>query len=303
MKTKMLLLFSCAALALLALFALRAKRSAIEAQAATSSLAAQNGQLRAEINEQEKRLRETRVFVAAVKPPKASPRGDSNRSADAPARAPRMSGITLIANDPVKRKAYMANFRAQLDLDYGGVFTALRLPPEQIEKFKDAEVGLEQERIDLQAAIETQRLDPNSEEARKLRADYGKSRQRKKAEVLGDLADRYQEYYHTASVRQEAQRLATPYLVPGETVTANQVERTADVLIANSQRKAGGGRGVEPGTVNWNVAREQLKGILSPAQIGWLELFVEEEAASARVGRLQAQLTAQFRSKASSNQK
>jgi hypothetical protein len=52
---------------------------------------------------------------------------------------------------------------------------------------------------------------------------------------------------------------------------------------------------VQPGIVNWNVAREQLKGTLSPAQIEWLGLFVEEEAASVRVGHLQARLTAEFR--------
>ena len=51
-----------------------------------------------------------------------------------------------------------------------------------------------------------------------------------------------------------------------------QVERAADVLIANSQRK---GRGVGPNTINWSAARTQLSGVLSPSQIETLGLFVK----------------------------
>ena len=57
------------------------------------------------------------------------------------------------------------------------------------------------------------------------------------------------------------------------------------------------------GTVNWPVAREQLKGILSPAQIEQLGLFVERETVSARYMQLQSQLNAEFRSKSVAKQK
>jgi hypothetical protein len=312
MKARLLLLTSCLALVLLVAYALRARSDATEAQIATAAVSAQNGQLRIEVNEREARLRDARKSVAAANRQTADPRRDSSRSADETAKstanntpqktevAPRLSAKTIIASDPAKRATYLTNVRAQVGLDYGGMFKALRLSPEQIERFKDVEVWLEQERMELQAAIETQGLDPNGPEARKLWADYNNSRTTKKTEALGDNASRYLEYFHTASVRQSVQRLAAPDLVPGQTATADQVERAADILAANSQSKSGGGHGVEPGTVNWIVVREQLKGILSTSQIEWLGLFVEEEAASVRVGQRQAQLTAQFRSKSAS---
>ena len=51
----------------------------------------------------------------------------------------------------------------------------------------------------------------------------------------------------------------------------------------------------------YSAALRQLKEVLSPAQIEWLGLFVEEEAASARAGQLQQRLTAEFRKRTSSN--
>jgi hypothetical protein len=315
MKTRTLLLVCCAVLALLAVLAFRSKRDATEAHAATSALAAQNEQFRIEVSQREKRLREAKASVAALKPQTTAPRGDPSHFAEATMKltassAPqkrgyerRMSARAIIASDPAKRSTYLANFRARLDLDHGGMFKALRLSPEQIEKFKDAEVWLHQEWTDLQAAIEMHGLDPNGAEARKLRSEYFKSRDAKKAEALGDLGERYLEYYNTTDVRDQVQKLARPDVVPGETVTADQVERATDVLIANSQRKSGGRHGVEAGTVNWPVTQEQLKAILSPAQIERLGLFVEREAVNARYIQLQTQLTAEFRSKLAAKQK
>jgi hypothetical protein len=315
MKTRLLLLVGSAAFVLLAIFVLRARQDAIEAQTATSALVAQNNQLGIEERHRERRLREARASVAAVKPSTAAPRGDSSRSIDStmkptPSNAPektayerRVSARALLAGDPAMRPTYLANFRARLDLDHGGMFKALRLSPEQIEKFKDTEVWLHQERIDLEAAIETQQLDRNSPEARQLWSDYFKASTAKRTEALGQLGERYLEYSNTTNIRDEVQKLARPDIVPEETVTADQVERATDILVANSQRKSDGGRGVKPGTVNWPVAREQLKAILSPAQIERLGLFMEREAVNARYLQLQTQVTAEFRSRVATKQK
>ena len=314
MKARTFLLVSCAGLALLVVFALRANRNATEARATTSALVAQNNQLRIELSQQERRLRETKASAPIVKPSTPAPRGDSNRSADTTMKSTsgnalpkteferRVSARTLVASDPAMRSTYLANFRARLDLDHGGMFKALRLSPEQIEKFKDAEVWLHQERIDLEAALEMQRLDRNSPEAKKLWSDYWKARTMKQAEALGDLGGRFLEYSNTTNVRDQVQKLARPDVVPGETVTADQVERATDVLIANSQRNSSGGYGVARGTVNWSVAREQLKGILSPTQIERLGLFVEKEAVDRRLSQRLTQLAAEFRSITAANQ-
>ena len=120
----------------------------------------------------------------------------------------------------------------------------------------------------------------------------GKSRATKKAEALGDLAERYLEYTNTAGLRPQVPKLTAPDLVPGESVTVEQVERATDILIANGQRKAST-RVIPPGTVNWTVDCEQLKSVISPAQIECLGLFIEEWAAVGRADQLKARLTAE----------
>jgi hypothetical protein len=315
MKTGTVLLVSCAALALLAVVALRARWDATDAQSATAALAAQNGQARDLVDQLEKRLRDARTSAAPAKPQTAEPRGDSSRPADATTKstpgnvppktenAPRLSAKTIIANEPAKRAVYLANFRAQLDIDHGGMFKALRLSPEQIEKFKDAQVWAEQEQMDIRATIETEQLDPRGARARMLWANFPGDRAAREAEALGDLTERYLEYNKTARVRPLARRLAAPELVPGETVTADQVERATNILSTNSKFQWGRDAVWNPSSVNWNVAREQLKGVLSPAQIEWLGLFVEERAASARVSDFAVRLTAEFRSKSAGKTK
>jgi hypothetical protein len=311
MKPGTLLFVGCAALIVIVALALRSARTAAESRSAATALITATDQLRANVGQMEKRRQAAQASTTAEAPrapaqnsttantgnapqrPQPSPsKSAADGSVSKSERSPRPTTTALIASDPGMSATYLANFRTQLDLDYGGVFKALRLSPEQIEKFKDVEVRLKQDEMDLQAAIETQRLDPNGPEARKLKADYDKSRAAKKAEVLGDLAERYLEYTNTAGLRSQVQKLTAPDLVPGQSVTAEQVERATDILIANGQRKAGT-RVVPPGTVNWNVAREQLKDVLSPAQVEWLGLFIEERAAVGRGDQLKARITAE----------
>jgi hypothetical protein len=103
-------------------------------------------------------------------------------------------------------------------------------------------------------------------------AESGRSTRTANLRALGSLAERYFEYDNTANMRFVVQRMAAPDRIAGETMSADRVERTTDILVANSQRRSGRTHGVEPGTVNWTVAQEQLKGILSPAQIAYLGL-------------------------------
>ena len=151
--------------------------------------------------------------------------------------------------------------------------------------------------MDLRAAIETQGLDPNSAEAKKLWDDYARSRNQPKADLLGDLAHRYFDLYRTWSVRYYAQQLAGIGSMTGEVPSAEQIDRAAEILIANTRRR---GAGKMPGwtdveNVNWAAATPQLEGVLSPAQIQSLGNLIERDALGKKLGQHAARLTAQFK--------
>jgi len=177
------------------------------------------------------------------------------------------------------------------------MFKALGMSPGQTERFKDVELWLQDARIDLHAAIAAQGLDPNGAEARKLWTDYDKLRTTKKAEALGEFADRYFEYLGTQSVRDYAQQLAWTGIYSGENISSAQVERTADVLIANTRRMVTGpgAKWLEWETLDWSAAQGQLKDLLSPSQIETLGRFIEKDKAQGRVNQQTRRLTAQFK--------
>lgn len=294
-------------LVLLIAFAVRATLQLNEANAAIAALAPQRGQLRDAAARMESRLQLAREALLKLEENSAAAATESGRAlpgstgaaagSDAPAKPARqLRPATLIANDPQKMAEYAEHFRASVGWTYGGMFKALRLSPDQIEKFKDVEVWLREAEMDLEAAADTQRLSRDSAEYRKLYWEYDQSRAPKKREVLGDLADKYFEYYHTLNPRSVAQELAWTGVFTGEPVTAAQVERTADVLIANSQRRGPNLPGVMPSTVDWATARTQLGGILSPTQTEMLGQLVEQDKALRKYYYEGSRLSVQFKS-------
>lgn len=309
MKTKTLIVIFAAMVLIIGL-GVRAMRQASQAGAASAALAPQRDELREKAGRMEARLQTAREALLALEQKSTATSGESgsaNQRANAAANGKdqsvnpatpgrRVSPMTLVANDPPKMAEYTKNFRAGLDLDYGGMFKAVGLSPEQIEKFKDIEVWLQESRIDLQAAIDAQGLDSTSAEYKKLWSDYSNLRTTKKAEVLGDLAERYFEYYGAQSVRDYVQQLASRGIIAGEAISSSQVERVTDILSANSKRSVGpGAKWVDRDTINWAAASGQLKDVLSPAQIETLGLLIEANKAATRISEQTNRLTAQFK--------
>lgn len=298
---------------LLVALAVRATREVIRDQAAVAALAPQRDMLRAKMVHVEIRLQTTKDRVASLEEQLAALVADSGREnaraaggaarsktpgeAAPPSRPP--SPKTLIASDPQKWAEYRKNYRATVDLDYGPVFKWLGLTPEQTEKFKDAEVWLEETAIDLSAAVELHRLDRDSAEYKKLFSRYNASRVTKKQEVLGDLTDWYLEYFRTESVRWYPRELAYAGIFSGEMIAAAQIEHAADILVANCKRQsmqssAKPGPWAYPAGLNWPAASAQLKGLLSPNQIATLGLLIEQDMAKARLDDRAERLSAQF---------
>lgn len=300
-------LAALATLVLLVVFLVRATLQLREANAAIAALAEPRSQLREAAARMESRLQYAKAALLKLEDTSAAAAIESGKAlsgssgalvgSDAPAKPVRqLKPATLIANDPKKMAEYSKHFRTNVAWLYGGMFKAVGLSPEQIEKFKDVEVWLREAEMDLEAAVDTQRLSRDSAEYGKLYSEYEQSRAPKKREILGDLADKYFEYYWTINPRTVAMGLAWTGVFTGEPVTGVQVERAADVLIANSRRRGPDLPGVLPSTVDWSTARTQLGGILSPTQTEMLGQLVEKDNAVRKYYYENSRLTRQFKS-------
>ena len=73
------------------------------------------------------------------------------------------------------------------------------MSPVQVEKLTDLLLWLELSRLDLNAVIEAQGLDSNSDANKKLWDDWFKMRRTKLTEQLGDQYERFREYEHLTS--------------------------------------------------------------------------------------------------------
>lgn len=309
MKTK-LLIVAALVLAVLIGFAVRRTQQIRERQATVASLAGQRAELSDTAAQLERQLRATRAALAGTEENSgaagAELPGGNARGIAAPAGQPtnavnagrRVNYLTLIANDPRWRAEHLRNFRVTAGAEYARHFKVMGFSPEQIERFKEVEVELEQARMDLQATIDEQELDPDSAAYKKLWDDYNASRVSRKAAVLGDLANRYFDYVRSRNVRDYSWGLAFHGMFTGEPVTRAQIERAGDILAANCQRAkstdAYPGWAV-PATLDWPAASEQLKAVLSPAQIDYIRLQVEAAKLKARVDERTKLLTAQFK--------
>lgn len=305
MKTKLLLPFGAIVL-VLAFVIGRATFRTNRSEAERQTLAPQSAALREKAGRLEQRLRAARAAAVALEFSSAGSAADrhapgavvapSDNQGSAPAgNGARLSAQTIIANSPPKMKTYLAEFRETLDLDYGGMFKALGLTPAQIQKFKELQVALLASKMDLQAAIETQALDPNGAEAKQLLADWQRSRTAKESEVLGAGIESFRAYNRMRDARELAKSLVWTSVYAGESISCSQVEQTAQVLAANSRY----GR-MEGNSINWEAAKDQLRGSLSPSQIATLATRIEQIAVDARVNQQinqrVAALTAEFKS-------
>lgn len=307
MKTKAFLVVLAVVVAGIA-FSVRANRQNNETNTAVAALARQRAAVRASIAELEQQLRTAKDGLARMGQATVTAPGEhgtigaaaANVGSDAPSKpktsAARFSPETVIANDPQKMAAYAKNFRATLDLTYGGMFKALHLSPEQIEKFKDLKVWLEQRRMDLLAAVETQGLDQQGDAYARLLQQQRKVTREKETELFGPgpLLEQSREYSRTQYLRDTTQKLASSLVAPDGPITNAQVERVTEIVASNSERRPG-----EPWswqywtTINWDAAGAQLQGVLSPSQLATLRLVMRQMEAWTPIAKRNIELNAE----------
>ena len=307
MKTKFLAVV-LVALALAIAFAARATQQINDSKAALASLAPQCAALRGRIVQLEQRLNAANDGRKQTGPKSATTSGERRGTgaanattgttvpAKSKATGARLSPETIIANDPKKMAEYSRNFRDSLDLTYGGMFKALHLSPEQMEKFKDLKVAQEQRRMDLLAAAETQGLDQQNDDYSLLEGRLYKESRNQEADLLGSgpTADQYLEYRNLSYLRDTTKRLASSEVYPDVPIAAAQVERVTEVVASNSERPPGSPWSWQYwSTINWDAVGTQLQGVLSPSQLATLRLFVRPGESQAAVNNRYFELQAE----------
>ncbi len=256
-----------------------------EASRAGSDIARRIRALRAQIDTADIRLKRAGEACRALESEIAVTK--SAATAPAPATSRTLSPQTVIANDPVKMAAYSRDYRAGLDLNYGGMVKALGLSPGQWERFKDFKLWEEQRRIDLRAAAENQGLDLRSPAFRALQQKDDAERAQKEREMLGDAMDGIREFDRTQYLRQITDRLASAgYMYPLSPLGADEIERVTQIIAQNTPRRRDGTIAQTP--IRWAKVGPQLE--LPPAIMDVMQCW--EPGLQARVEERTAQILA-----------
>lgn len=271
--------------------AIRATRQVDEARTAMAALTQQRTAVRASIGRMEQRLQAAKDSLARVGQETATTKGErggadtaaANSGSEMPARPAgvRLSPETIIANDPQRMAEYSKHFRDSLDYTLGGMFKALRLSPEQREKFKNSRVKQEQRRMDMRAAVENQGIAVSSDTYTKLHNALFRESRDQEAELLGSgpLAAQYLAYRNLWYLRETIQRLASVEAYPDAPITAAQVELVTEIVAKNSERAKGAWSWSHWTMIDWDAAGAQLQGVLSPSQRATLRQYVRPSEA------------------------
>ena len=313
MKTKVLVI-GLAALASGIALAVRAYRQINETRAAIAALAPQNAAARADIAQLELRLRTTKNELTRLKEKSSVNSGDGEVAGSATAErsetgttpktsAGKFSPETVIANDPQKLAVYSQNFRAGLDLAWGGMSKALHLSPEQLEKFKDLKLREELRWMELVAAAETQGLGRYEAGFYQLMLKHGNEARKEERRFFESegLATEYLEWRELRYLRETTQRLASSEVYPTAPITSAQVERVTEILANNSAKppsawsRATAWSWPHWTTINWDAASAQLNTVLSPEQLATLRLLIRPQEAHTASTRRWVQLQAEAR--------
>ncbi|MDO8543338.1 MAG: sigma-70 family RNA polymerase sigma factor [Opitutaceae bacterium] len=313
MKTKALILLIVGMVVAIA-FAIRATFEIQRNDAAIASLAMKRTEMRADETRLSDRLHAAEAALAAKPDTKVATTSADPRRVGPPVTAPaaepgsfahRNWARMVVANDPKAMEAYLTSFRESLDLLYGGMFKALGMSQEQIERFKQMKVAVEQRRLDFHAAVEAQGgvgpyrpggLKISSEGYLALRKEEDRARMQAEAELFGPLEQSYRTYYRTNYVRETVARLASTEAYPDLRLNSGQVEKVTQVIDGHSLRKPSEFFSWNHWpTINWTAAAPQLQTIISPTQLANLRAVVQREEVNAHVVQRRIDLDAEFR--------
>jgi len=182
-------------------------------------------------------------------------------------------GEKFLAAHPGSRDLIRQQVNANLDARYGALFKALNLSPAQLDAFRRIMDAAAQP-MNLMVPAGQYALSPSAEHL---------SEDQKNAQLQDLLGPQgFQQYLDATRLAPlrglVAQLAAASYYTPTP-LTADQGAQLQSLLAAQSSTYADGGV-ANPGSVDWNQAMTQAKGILSPSQLASLGLLQQQTAAN-----------------------
>ena len=190
--------------------------------------------------------------------------------------------------------------RGMLDSRYAELFKNLGLPPAQLQKFQQLLIDKQSTFRDVLAAMRTQGLTPNRDNADQMRTLVQNANveiDRQIQSTLGTAAyEQYQNYELTQPQRATVERMQQRLSYSGEPMTPQQATSLVGILSQNTAptvadaalgRPRGGnyGAGNGSGGAITPQAIDQSRAILSPGQVNTLIAIQQEKDAQAQLAR------------------
>ena len=194
--------------------------------------------------------------------------------------------------------------RGMLDSRYAELFKKLALPPEQLKKLQQLLVDKQSTVRDVLAAMRSQGLTPNQENAERMRSlvkNANAELDRQIESALGATAyAQYQNYESTQPQRATVERMQQRLSYSADPMTSQQASSLVEILSRNippppamTNPVVGQPRGVAFGNGNGSGAGasitpqaiEQSRAILTPSQVNTLIAIQQEKDAQAQLAR------------------
>lgn len=241
-----------------------------ELSAATAAYDAQDQRLQAMRRQLARVEGERTELLGRVPPPPAAPPAKRPPAAptlqdglSAASQAALQRGRELLAAHPELRDELVAYQRLMFAEDYGPLYRALELTPEQIALFEEVlrqrssfSFGIGDNTLAFSFAVEG--ADSRALEGR-LRSSFGPEKYAQ-----------YQDFVRSASVRRQTTRLASALYHTDSPLSPAQAEQVTRILTANRIGRDAGGTAIA-GAINWEQTMRQAQDVLTARQLQALQ--------------------------------
>ncbi|HWL14631.1 MAG TPA: hypothetical protein VNR00_03430 [Opitutus sp.] len=204
--------------------------------------------------------------------------------------------FAAVMENPEIQRLMTLQHKAALDGRYAALFRALKLTPEQLEKFKNLLVERSSAVVDVAAAAREQGITRRSDREAfdKLVADAQAEIDANIRATLGETGfSDYKKYEQTMPQRSVVNQLEQRLSYSSTPLTPQQTAQVVDILAATAPRNDGGanvtfGSGPGGGPVGrvpiTDAAIQQSLGVLAAPQIEALRQLQQEQQAQAALG-------------------
>jgi RNA polymerase sigma factor (sigma-70 family) len=270
-----------------AFVAAQRERDAVQAQLARNQAQLRTAEERARAIEARFAALEKQSGERAISTRGAQPPGALATSPVKPAVDPNPGMDPMLAN-PDYVRLHVQRYRADLTLKFGAFYKALKLSPEQIEKFESNRAEFQQATMEVWSSAMAKGVSIADPGINKLAGESVKMLDAELRSLLGDEGYKeYAQYSRSESARELVGTFAG-YLYPtGSPLAAEQGERLVQLVADNTRRvPAGPNSKVIRQEVDWSAVAVQAASFLTPAQAGAFQALTERKKVDEEMSRL-----------------